>query len=98
MCCYAWVEITIINRSEMIEYMQKVPKIIKKYKGKYLVRGGKADALEGTIGEHPIKVLIEFPDKESAVRWYESPEYKSIHNIRKDNSTCNFILLPGEKN
>lgn len=73
--------------------MRKAPYIVQKYNGKYLVRGGEVSVLEGTIGAHPIKILIEFPDKDSAVAWYESPEYKNIHHIRTDNSFCNFMLL-----
>ncbi|MDO9111640.1 MAG: DUF1330 domain-containing protein, partial [Desulfatirhabdiaceae bacterium] len=90
-----WVEITIPDRTKLAEYMREAPKIIHKYNGKYLVRGGALSVLEGTIGEHPTKILIEFPDKDSAVAWYESPEYRDIHHIRTDNSICNFMLLAG---
>lgn len=95
MSCYVWVELTIPDRTKLAEYMREVPKIIQKYNGKYLVRGGAVSVLEGIIGEHPTKILIEFPDKDSAIAWYESPEYRSIHHIRKDNSSCNFMLLAG---
>jgi len=95
MSCYVWVEINIPDRSKVIEYMREAPKIVKKYNGKYLVRGGAVKILEGSIGEHPTKILIEFPDQKSALSWYESPEYKAIHHIRTDNSACNFMLLDG---
>lgn len=95
MSCYVWVEITIQDKASLVEYMREVPKIIQKYNGKYLVRGGPVSVLEGTIGEHPTKILIEFPDKDSAIAWYESPEYKVIHHIRTDNSSCNFMFLAG---
>ena len=95
MSCYIWVEITIPDRKMLTEYMREVPKIIETHGGRYLVRGGAATVLEGNLGEHPTKILIEFPDKSSALAWYESPEYKSIHHIRKDNSICNFLLLDG---
>ena len=93
--CYVWVEVTVPDMSKLAEYMQKVPGTIEKYGGKYLIRAGDVDVLEGNIGAHPLKVLIEFSDKEAALAWYHSPEYHAIHAIRTENSQGNIMLVAG---
>ena len=95
MAAYAFVEITINNEAEMSDYREKVVQTVEDYQGTYLVRGGEVEILEGRIGEHPLKVLLEFPDMETARNWYNSDAYQNIIDGRIDNSEGNFLLLDG---
>ena len=59
-----------------------------------MVRGGKADLLEGTPQPERI-VVIKFPDIETARRWYHSEEYQSALKIRQAASRGRLILVEG---
>ena len=62
-------------------YLALAPQAIKKYGGRYLARGGAIDAMEGDWSPQAI-VIVEFPDRETAARWYGSPEYAEAMKIR----------------
>ena len=95
MACYVFVEITINNPDNMGEYMSKVSDTVTAHGGKYLIRAGDVEVVEGNIGEHPTKVMLEFPDKASARAWYDSGEYQAIIGNRLENSTANMLLIEG---
>lgn len=95
MPAYALVELTIDDRDGMGPYMEKVADTVAAFEGRYLVRAGETEVLEGTLGEHPLKVLIEFPSMAAARDWYRSDAYQAILSHRLDNSRANFILVEG---
>lgn len=86
--------ITVTNPSEYALYTAQVPKIIEKYGGKYLVRGGAATQLEGVVNGGR-NVVIEFPSRVIAEAWYSSEAYQSIIHHRKNNSVGNLVLVDG---
>jgi uncharacterized protein (DUF1330 family) len=64
------------------------------YGGRFLARGGLLEALEGPVESSRV-VLIEFPDLETARRWYNSPEYQFAISLRRDAAKAQFLLLEG---
>ena len=62
-------------------YVAMAPATIQQYGGRYLARGGAIDVVEGDWSPHGI-VIVEFPDREAAARWYASPEYAPALKIR----------------
>ena len=67
------------NMENVKKYAEKASPAIKKYKGKILSRGGKAETIEGTPS--PRTVLIEFPSTEEALNFYHSEEYQAAMKI-----------------
>ena len=94
---YVWVEATVADREKMKPYGEKVGATVAKYGGRYIIRNGAFDILEGGAGEHKGKVLIEFPSREAALTWWNSPEYREISIIRQANSRGNFVLVEGKE-
>ncbi len=92
---YALVELTIDNADGMAPYIENVADTVAAHGGKYLIRAGETEVLEGSIGQYPIKVVLEFPSGEAARAWYNSPEYQAILPARLDNSHGNFLLVAG---
>jgi|TARA_B110000305_G_scaffold229175_1_gene279866 uncharacterized protein (DUF1330 family) len=84
---YFLTEITVHHPKKMGEYASKVGATIAKREG-VLLHGAseKREVVEGTLGEHPIKVLIQFPSMEKAKGCYNSPEYKEILNNRLEKT------------
>lgn len=91
---YIYAEVEITNPEGYKGYTQHVPATIEKYGGKFIVRGGASEPLEGQWPQVR-RVLIEFPSAEAAKRWYNSPEYEKPMALRKANSNGRLILLEG---
>ena len=75
-------------------YREASPALVERFGGRFLVRGGSIDTLEGDAGADRI-VVIEFPDAASARAWYDSPEYQEIAAWRHSASDGDFILVEG---
>jgi uncharacterized protein (DUF1330 family) len=62
--------------------------------GRFLVRGATPEILEGSWRPERL-VILEFPDPESARRWWASPEYAAAKGIRQSTSEGTLVLLEG---
>ena len=67
---------------------------MRSYGGRFIVRGGAAETLEGE-GPPGRLVVLEFPDMAAARRFYESPEYQAIIGIRQQAATSRVVLVEG---
>lgn len=84
-----------VTDPEMFErYRAKVPATIAQYGGKYLIRGGAMETMEGDALP-PRTVVLEFPSVEQARTWYHSPEYQEIIGLRLGASTGQAQLVEG---
>ena len=63
------------------EYAIKARVAVEKYKGKFLIRGGRSTSNEGE--KSPRTVVIEFPSFDQANSFYKSKEYQDAHSILK---------------
>jgi uncharacterized protein (DUF1330 family) len=74
-----------------LEYLEAVEATFEPYGGKWLVLDAEVEVLEGSWPGSA--VLMEFPDKETAKRWYHSEEYQAILALRTDNAISDLILV-----
>lgn len=85
----------VTNADAYREYREKAEVIVRQYGGRYLVRGGKIDQIEGEqkVGR---LVVLEFPSLAAAELFYRSDEYQMIIPLRQRNSqTHMFVLVEG---
>ncbi len=75
-------------------YRTRAAASIAHHGGRYLVRGGAFEVLEGNWTPRTI-VIAEFPDIERARAWYRSPEYASALAVRDEPLSRNLILVDG---
>lgn len=94
MAAYMIANVDVKDPTSYDEYRQQVPGTLEKYNGKFLVRGGKVEVLEGDVQPHRV-VILEFADAEAAKRWYNSPEYQAIIGIRFKATVSQFIMVEG---
>lgn len=94
MKAYFIANITVTDAEAFKEYQVAVPQTIADYGGRYLIRGGAAEQVEGDWMPNRI-VVLEFPDKETAKKWYHSPEYQKVLPVRLANATGSAILVEG---
>ena len=95
MAAYAVAELTIIDEDKLTDYIEKVPATVADHNGRYLARGGKIEVLDGSLGEHPVKVILEFPSMDAARTWYNSAAYQALLPNRLDATKTNFYLVDG---
>jgi uncharacterized protein (DUF1330 family) len=94
MPAYFIAEVEVTDPEGYESYRPLAGASIAQYGGKFVVRGGKAELLEGSP-EPARVVVIEFADVAAAKRWYNSPEYQEALKIRLANSTGRVILVEG---
>jgi uncharacterized protein (DUF1330 family) len=91
-CIVAQVEVT--NAAAYEPYRPLAAASITQYGGRFLVRGGNAERLEGP-DEPQRLVIIEFPDAATARRWYNSPEYQAALPLRTASSRSRVFIVEG---
>jgi uncharacterized protein (DUF1330 family) len=65
------------------------------HSGCYLVRGATPDVLEGSFDAKRRVIVVEFPDRATAVRWYDSPEYREAKSISETALDRRLLLVDG---
>ena len=94
MAAYVIAHVRVEDPELYEDYRSQVLATIEAHGGRFLVRGGKAELLEGT--RDPARVVVlEFPSYEKAKTWYESDEYGPLIEIRQSASTGDLILVDG---
>lgn len=94
MKAYVIVEISVHNKDLYEEYKKLSPSSIEAYDGKFVVRGGKTEILEGEWNPERV-VVLEFPSKERAKEWWHSPEYSEARAIRQQAAATKMIVVDG---
>ena len=94
MPAYVVVQIEVEDAETYARYRALAPASIAAYGGRYLVRGGAMEVLEGTW--HPSRlVVLEFPSAERARAWWASPEYAEAVALRRASARTEMLLVEG---
>lgn len=94
MPAYVLVDITVKDAETYERYKQLAPPTIAAYGGRYLVRGGATEMLEGTWTPTRI-AMLEFPTVERAREWWNSPEYAPAKAMRQASTDTDMLLVEG---
>ena len=94
MAGYIIVDVEVIDPEAYERYKAAVPATLAAYGGRFLVRGGRAENLEG--GWEPKRVVVlEFESAERAKEWWGSQEYAEPKRLRQSASVTDMILVEG---
>lgn len=94
MTAYIVADVQVHDPDTFDTYREQVPAVIARYGGRYLVRGGTLHPVEGELGLHRL-VVLEFPSLEDARRFYDSPEYAPLLELRQSSTTTKMALVEG---
>ena len=94
MSAYVVLEILVKNAKGYEEYKRLAPPIVTASGGKYIVRGGMAENLEGEWQPNRI-VILEFESVGKAKQWIDSEEYQEAKALRHKYATSNAIVVEG---
>jgi uncharacterized protein (DUF1330 family) len=88
------VNIEVLDKEKYDAYRPMAAKAIEKYGGKYMVRGGAFEVLEGSWTPTRL-VVFEFSSVEQAKTWYNSPEYREARSIRQGAARVHMVVVEG---
>ena len=94
MAAYVIVEVEVTDPATYEEYKKLTPATIAAYDGRFIVRGGQYETLEGDWKPNRM-VMLEFPSVERAKEWWNSPEYTEAKAIRHRAANTKMIVLEG---
>ncbi|MFI5047364.1 MAG: DUF1330 domain-containing protein [Acidimicrobiia bacterium] len=94
MAAYVLVDVEVTDPARYDDYRPLAAASVEQYGGRYVVRGGASEVLEGERVPGRL-VVLEFPDADSARTWYDSPEYRAARAVRDGAATGSFILVDG---
>jgi uncharacterized protein (DUF1330 family) len=91
---YIVANVEVSDAAAYDEYRKGVGATIAQYGGRFLVRGGATEVLEGTFAPKRI-VILEFPSVERAKEWWDSPEYRPLRALRQRASRGDLFVAAG---
>jgi uncharacterized protein (DUF1330 family) len=95
MAAYYLVDVREIKDAARMEiYRARVAPVVEKFGGRYIVRGGPVEVVEGSY-QPVFPVMIEFPSLDDARRWYHSEEYRELKQLRLDATVGNAVFMAG---
>ncbi|MBM7788514.1 DUF1330 domain-containing protein [Tenggerimyces flavus] len=77
----------------IVEYLEKIDATLAPFGGTFIIHGDRPTKVEGDWAGDLI--VIEFPNRQAAVDWYESPAYQAILKLRTENSDSDVIIVDG---
>lgn len=94
MAAYAIADVEVTDPAVFEEYRGRVGDTIAKYGGRFVVRGGNSEVVEGNWSPKRL-VVLEFPSMERLKAWYHSPEYAPLKRLRFRSAHTNVVLVQG---
>ncbi|MEZ5585374.1 MAG: DUF1330 domain-containing protein [Candidatus Competibacteraceae bacterium] len=94
MVAYVIVDLHITDPLAYEEYKALAPESIAAYGGRYLVRGGQCETLEGSWSPQRV-VVLEFASIEQAKAWHRAAEYQALHEMRRRFAVSNMVVVEG---
>ena len=94
MPAYVIADVEVTNPELFEEYRKLVPATIEAYGGRYIVRGGESEVVEGDWTPNRT-VVIEFESFEQAKAWHSSEMYAGPKQMRIDSTNSSVIIVDG---
>jgi len=89
-----WIaHVTVSSPDQYRYYAEAAPEAFRKYKARFLARGGRSEQLEGD--GRPRNVVVEFDSFEDAVACYNSPEYQAAKAKRQGAGEADIVIVEG---
>lgn len=94
MAAYVIVQTDITDPERYEHYKAATPATIAEFGGRFIVRGGDIEVLEGDWD--PLRVvLIEFPGMDAVRAWWASPGYRAAKALREGAATLSIVAVAG---
>ncbi|AGP60985.1 hypothetical protein M271_48115 [Streptomyces rapamycinicus NRRL 5491] len=95
MPAYVISEVEVLDEELADTYRTRAEASIRRYGGRYIVRGAAPEAMEGIWPAAQRVVVVEFPDADRAKEWYASSEYAEALELRETALERRLLLVEG---
>lgn len=96
MTAYLVLDFTIVNLEQFLVYAEKIPELIVRHKGRYIVRGEEPTIIEGDWKPQRV-VILEFETKQNAQNFLGDPDSQELFKLRHESTISKLILLDGAR-
>lgn len=90
---YWIIRVDVSDADKFAEYAKHTPAALDKYGGRFLVRGGEFECVEGAARSR--STIVEFPSYQSAMDCWNSPEYKAAKEFRDNAAVMDIVIIEG---
>ena len=98
MAAYMIVHAKISDRDKFVSgYAPAAARLVERFGGHYVMRAPGATVLEGGIDEGSSVVISEWPDKDAALAFWNSPEYAEAKKLREGCAVCHVTVVEAPK-
>lgn len=94
MSAYMIVELDVHDPEGFNDHRARVPALIKKHGGEYIVRGGESEVIEGSWKPKGL-VVFRFPDRKAIHAFFDDPDYAELKALRLRTSTGSIVAVDG---
>jgi len=94
MSAYIIAEVKVHDAQIYEEYKGQVQPTLDKYGGRFVVRVGETELLEGDWNPSRL-VVLEFPSADDAKAWWSSHEYAEPKALRQRSAVTQMVLVQG---
>lgn len=94
MAAYILVDCEVTDPAKYEDYKRLAQACVQRHGGRYLVRGGSAEVLEGGWAPHRL-VVLEFPTLEQARAFHDSADYRAARAARDGAAQMNMVVVAG---
>ena len=94
MSAYIIVDLEITDPEKFQKYRELVSPLIQVYGGRYVVRGGKSEVLEGDWKPNRL-VVLEFDSEAEAKKFWISDDYKPVKQLRHESANSSIVMVEG---
>jgi uncharacterized protein (DUF1330 family) len=95
MNAYLLIDLAIVDTDGFMEYVRRIPKLIDKHSGRYLVQGVEPTVVEGSVADFQRSVVIEFPSRELAQSFLDERSKSDLHEIWAQTTMSRILLVDG---
>lgn len=90
---YSVLDVTPTTDTWIPEYLPTATKLVAKHGGKYVARTANHEQVEGNDHPAALRIIIEWPSKETALAFMNDPEYTPHLKARTGGSVSNHYLI-----
>jgi uncharacterized protein (DUF1330 family) len=94
MSAYVMADITVTDADQMAKYREWSTKAAAEFGASFIVRGGAITVFEGDWKPSRI-VILQFPDSETAKKWYASETYQHAITLRQNAGVMRMVMVEG---
>ncbi|MEM7728884.1 MAG: DUF1330 domain-containing protein [Pseudomonadota bacterium] len=92
--CYMIITAKIRHRDAFLQgYAKATAPLVERFGGRYVLRAPGAQALEGGFGDGASVAISEWPDREAALRFWNSEDYSKARPLREGLADVQVLLV-----